>query len=1343
MMSYIASIDFVKVEKTDKTAGFPTGYSPSALPFYQALDDQEFEQFCTDLLNLHPVITLLKDGKATQRNIVEATRLLSGNAQKGADIKAKDDQGAVWYFQCKHTTAFVESQVSSTIKLAEGGFPQADQFVLVTTCGLNENAQAIIDEHRKWRWWDASRLTTEISILRPREDAINLVHRFFGPDWVKRLFPCSDQPLLNWQEFFRRDLRDTNKHFRHTIPFVPWTDALTKLQAFAQSGAGHALILSAAGGQGKSRLLLELAQHFEKKPQSPRVRFLNLNQHGLSGEQSDFLAGEEEDLLLIVDDAHRMGEAIGDIAQAAEKVKPIRLLIATRPQAVDAIRSQLYQNGYNDRIEEPLRLPSWQWDDILRLAEQVLTQDHRSQENTLASLADRCPLLVVLGADLMNSGEGLEALRDERAFRERVFKSFKDDFLHTQPEAKQERLNRVISLLSFVSPTPKNDALLVKVAEILGCSALDIDEDLGALESAGLIVENREGIRLYPDLFADAVLLDACLDNVGRPTHMHKTVINKLSLDDFPALMRNIAQADWEARSRQGTSYSLFDPIWHEFVDRFEKGSWVHDESDFLDQYLAGVRNLDTDRSEMLAQWAPVAVFLPERTLELTELAMKSAATSANDRACACRDLPPLLKPIVVSHAAHAKRALDLLWYLATLQAESTKESGCVAINTIAEAAAFELRKPIEVSERVLAWLEQEIKEPSTIEFLRRQPWISSALLKPFFVREVQNAWYPGKGDKVFTETGRLRAEKARPIRQRALNIAEKLLKSPDTVLGCAVVPVLAEAIKPNGNGPRSLPDKTDQESWRQARLDVLKVIEGAVEARHDSPTLLLQLRGVLRNRPQLEQDPVVKSERDRIAGTIPSSLELRVQIVLSSYAHFEFPVHPGPKAASEREEAKLQWAEFTRATARELFERSKTPHQLCEFLRRAGGELKAINQNVYSGELLEHLAQMSPSWCDGLLKELVGTEEPVLDGGLRAVLSYAFTAAPEAYREAVERLPAHGKAVQLCELIGFLGWKQLHGGGLAPVEHEAILAAVKRKEDPVVCELAWLCELPSNNDPRWSVEVLSQLQPGGERSGDLIIEALGIIVKEHGPNVESQKVAECLDNLGEYCFPESGPISLSLTNVSERFPRQVYEHVRRLYERAESDLGRRHRLHISEIPSLGPLGDAEYVDREIHALWDRAVTSEADSFSQEFRLALIRSLLWADAASAPDRLRQFVTTCKNGDEIKLFAKLVGIRPSRFVFNFPDVVRSILARGQELGAMDEVTKTLLLAACGGGRTYSDSELDPEYKYILEQGDALANRYSDDRLLQSFYRAIANWERSDLEQQRQRRSKQDY
>jgi hypothetical protein len=1336
-MSYFASIDLMATINNESAVEYPTGYTSSALPFYPDLDDQNFEQFCTDLLNLHPVITLLKDGKATQRRIVEATRLLAGNAQKGADIQAKDDQGAAWYFQCKHTKSFVDSEVSGAIKLAEEGFPQADQFVLVTTCGLSEEAQQKIHALPNWLWWDASRLTIEVLRLRPREDAINLVHRFFGHDRVKHLFTCSDQPLLKWQEFFQRDLVEKKKHFRHTIPFVPWSDALATLESFAQSGADRALILSAAGGQGKSRLLLELARRLENQPQAPRVRFLNLNQHGLSDEQSDFIAREEGDLLLIVDDAHRMGAAIQDVASSAAKAKSIRLLIATRPQALEAITSQLYRHGYAERLEDPLRLPRWERDDIRKLAEQVLAPEHRLQASVLVALADLCPLLVVLGAGLVKSGMCLGSLIEADAFRERVFKSFKDDFLNLQSEARRERLSHVIGFLSFVSPTRKNDALLNNAAEILGCSPLDIDEDLGSLDAAGLVVENREGIRLYPDLFADAVLLDACLGPKGRPSLLHKTVLTKLKFSDFPALIRNIAQADWETRTRHGSPNLLFDPIWREFIARFEKGCWVQDEENFLEQYLKGnAENLPTDRSEMLAQWAPVAVFLPERTLELTDLAMKSV--SVTDRASACRHLPPLLKPIVVSHPEHAKKALHLLWSLATPKADSTKEEGSGAITTIAEAAAFAFQKPIEVSEGVLTWLEQIIQESSTIELLRRQPWILSALLKPFFVREVQSASYRGKGNTVIIETLRLRAEKARPIRHRALSIIERFLKSPDTMLGCAVVPVLAEAIKPAEQNA-----KADQESWRQDCLDVFKVIEGAVEAHQDSPTLLLQLRDVLRNRRQLNQDPVVRDERDRVLKKIPDTLELRVARSLTSFAHVEFPVLPGPSAFSDRRESERKWIDFTCEVAIEVSKKFKTAHEVCEFLWHAVGELEAINQSVHSGELLQQLAQISPDWCAAVLKELMGTEQPALDRGLRTVLFCAVKDAPEAYLDSLECLPKRGRSAQLCELILFLGWKQAHGGGLTPFEREAVLQAVKRTEESVVCELARMCELYSKHDPKWAMDILSQLRPHGEWSGSAIVEALGLVIEDQASNVELQKVAQCLDNVGEYCFPESGTSPLSLTNVSQWFPKQVYEQVRRLCELAESNPAQRHRPRLSEIPSLGPLGDAEYVDREIRALWDRAVTSEEGSFSQEFRLALIRSLIWADAATALDRIRNFIKACKNSDEIKVLAKLVGTRPSRFVFDHPDVVRAILARSQEFAATDAVAKTLILSACGGGRTYTDTELDPEYRYILEQSDSLANRHRDDPVLQPFYREIANWERRDLEWQRQRKRGEAY
>jgi hypothetical protein len=331
---------------------------------------------------------------------------------------------------------------------------------------------------------------------------------------------------------------------------------------------------------------------------------LNLSCEGLTEDRVDFLS-RQENLLLLVDDAHRLSETLGMIAQATAPAKSIRLLIATRPQAREAVISQLNQNGYTERIDTPLDLPRWKQSEIEKLAEQILDPSHRLHAPRLAALADRCPLLVILGGGLINSGAIPETMVEETVFRERVFKGFLEEFLHHQGGHKQDRIRRLIRFLSFVSPTPKDQPLLSKAAEIAGCSPLDVAEDLEALQAAGLVVSNREGIRLYPDLFSDAVLLDACLDRGGHASQLCETVVQKLPFESFPALLRNLAQADWETRARRGVSNSLFDPIWQEFVTRFERATWW-------------------ERRSLLGQWSPFAVFQPERTLELARLTLRS-----------------------------------------------------------------------------------------------------------------------------------------------------------------------------------------------------------------------------------------------------------------------------------------------------------------------------------------------------------------------------------------------------------------------------------------------------------------------------------------------------------------------------------------------------------------------------------------------------------------------------------------------------------------------------------------------------------------------------------------------
>jgi hypothetical protein len=108
------------------------------------------------------------------------------------------------------------------------------------------------------------------------------------------------------------------------------------------------------------------------------------------------------------------------------------------------------------------------------------------------------------------------------------------------------------------------------------------------------------------------------------------------------------------------------------------------------------------------------------------------------------------------------------------------------------------------------------------------------------------------------------------------------------------------------------------------------------------------------------------------------------------------------------------------------------------------------------------------------------------------------------------------------------------------------------------------------------------------------------------------------------------------------------------------------------------------------------------------------------------------IAGCKNGNELELVTELAATRGSRFVFEFPDIVRALLARSEEFAVADAVRQMLWLSACGGGRSYTNHGLDPQYRYILEQGEALANRYRDVAILHKFYRMVAESERHQVE-----------
>lgn len=1269
----------------------PVGYLSTTLPFWEHLDDSEFEEFCTQWLNLHPKISYVTQGKAVTLTSVEAARLASGTSQRGVDVRAQMDNGENWFLQCKLEKEFGPADVRAAVELAERERPNADRLVLVTACGLSDAAQEIINVRQNWTWWDSTRLTTEIQKVEPTEDGMELVHRFFGAEWVKRIFPWGVKILHRWSDYFAADIDPKRILFHHRSNFLLYGDALDRLKNFAEHGCGRALVLSAAGGQGKSRLLLELARTLEAESKELRVRFLNIGGRPLTDEAAELIS-RQRNLLLIIEDAHRLEGLVSQVAHATSKSDSVRLLVATRPQAREAIQSELSANGYTERLDPPVNLPRWTETAIHKLAEQVLTPVNHIHSPRLTKLADRCPLLVVIGAGLLNSGRSPELMNDETLFRERVYKGFLEDFLAGFEGEERRRLRFLIRTLAFIGPVKKDDSLLERLSPVLQCSTVTLSDDIDTLRTAGLVAENREGIRVYPDLFADAVLLDAALDQNGKPSHLCTTVIESLSDSDFPALLRNLAQADWEYREKRSLQSRVFDLVWNEYVQRFSNAS-------------------GTERSQMLSHWAGFAVFQPDRTVELARLSLDLGGSDG-----VLWRLPSILKPIVMWHPQHASKALDVLW---SLPAEETKGSYADEhdpIGAISSAATFEIYRHFG-SENVLAWFEKMYQSVPTKNRLGEQPWIINKIFEPYFARTIEHTWATGRTYNI--KTLRLSAERTRPLRNRALALIRYFALLENPIFSHASILVLEKATERNHSKFRYESTEAERELWRSDRLTALGVVREVIDVHGQSHVTMLIIRDLLLHLVHYDQDPIIRGEAECLLETIPDTLPLRTARALTSSPDKEF------KCDSRRESEKAQrdWTKFCEEVAQDVASRFPKSKELCAYLEVQVETLRRSRFNLQRYTVVNNVAGLSKQWCEEMLTELVRRPSAHLDSFLREVLARAVTVS-ESYEKSVEFLSVNGRDTQVSSLTSFLGWKHLHGGGLTVFERGALLSCARRPEPMIVTDIALIAGLHLDNEPAFATELLQNLTPLDEASGSAVLKALSSLVKKNPGKINRSAVCRCLESLGDNAFSTKLHEDRYWEDIAREFPTEVYLHFR---DRLDAE--RNIHFAVLELPKLGSISDLDWVDAEILWQWQTCSTNEKLRYS---RFALIRALLASDPNRVEEQMKKIIETCSNGEQLTTAVSLFAEPGSRFVYQQVEIVRILLVQGQILGIQQAILRELISSACNGGRGYSENELDPEYRYIREEAERLLAANRQDLYLAPLYESIIQREKYELE-----------
>src|SRR5207244_3433383 len=206
------------------------------------------------------------------------------------------------------------------------------------------------------------------------------------------------------------------------------------------------------------------------------------------------------------------------------------------------------------------------------------------------------------------------------------------------------------------------------------------------------------------------------------------------------------------------------------------------------------------------------------------------------------------------------------------------------------------------------------------------------------------------------------------------------------------------------------------------------------------------------------------------------------------------------------------------------------------------------------------------------------------LDPFLSAVFKAALSKSPDEYHRAIDELPRTGRPGQVGSLINFLGWKHLHGGGLAPLERASIELCVIRTESQIILELASTLGLHFSGEVKWAAALLSRLKAQEERDGQQILRALRQITEKHGELVEPRLVSQCLSNVGAYCLSDDPHEERNLEKIAKGFPLPVYEHFRQCVDSAaagESPTLRR--IAVRGLPALGKLADPDYVNAEIN----------------------------------------------------------------------------------------------------------------------------------------------------------------
>ena len=1275
-----------------------------------------FELFFSGFLNARPELTVQHHGQTVSRRIASAITYAAGSGrdQKGIDLEAEVEGGEVWVFQCKRVKKWILGETKAAIEEARTKY-RAHHYFLVVACDVSADVHDEVHRHGDWTLWNLDKICAEFRLQVPQASQPKCLP-FLSEEELKRFIPFSTRALILPEEHFRRFLKSESS-FRHDWDLVGQEDTLNRLQAFLREDGPRVFVLCGKGGDGKSRILLELARRLEKAPAGEfDVRCLNPDR---SNDNPEFgLQSEAKRQVILVDDAHRPANVPDWLLGWAGGNEKAKVVLAARPQGQEVLLSRAGRVGLNeDKILcHPLRrLTSAE---SRKLAVQALGDVPKRVVDALLERTKDSPFLTVVAGVLWRSRiiENPGDLSDEE-FRRQVFVAFEEENLRLVAESDRPRYQALLRLIAVLGPVTDAAAFSEKAARCLDWNSFDVETALDRLRAAQLIGESSEMLRVVPDLFSDFLVFDLCFGTTVLGMRLMERVVGEFA-DSGPVMLRNLAEAAWISRSDGRADPKFLGKLLADQYRRFEAASF-------------------TDRASIVRHWAQFGVWLPVEALELARKAM--ALTTApetrdpaselgfehepGDQADVLRGLPALIRPVAMHHELHRWAALDLLWELGlSSDWKRFKDHGDHPWGVIAQVMGFRFGKSVSVSISALEWLATQMEKPEGFRVLEDPEPVLRILLSPCFARIVQHTEMNGK--TFTTWKSEVSLERTQPVRDRALGILRDVIVRGSWL---AALDALSAAEKGFSRIPRVPNEEVSvrdsfRERWRSERLKALGLLSVALE-HHQQVGVRWWVREEVCHLALSEEDPDVRGSADTIRRQIAEDLGLRIAGTIMKQRGYRSEDMGGERAVE------------VESVARELGAAYTDPDRLVEHLDQLTRELGRAGDSPDCFELYQVMARLVPELALGVAGRIVSgstseilaahwpqliIENPLLNLGRRVAL---FEVAGKRGCEPVRASLVDHLALRFAkdEPAGV-------GGERTMVESMADGADV----DLAIRLLSLVCQASRGNRD-WAWTLLFRLPLGGiaRRAPKQLIEALGNRSNTPDPAPDAL-VRHVLKQLVEAPSLEFHPGSEPWDRLLKSYPKEIYDLVTaRIVRKSQANDQSGYdpipgTFFVDfRLPGLRQHPDYEAVCED---LWRRV--SDPDEVGREAWTQLFHAVVTEGTGEWLIRLRSQIEKCASEDELRLLVRLIRFSGSLIVFRKPELVLEVLERAENLGGKSLWSRLRLDLYDSAGlvvKTFPVGEMHAETDYVEAAAMKAAQVHAKDPVLGPFYRWIVEQE----------------